>query len=84
MCSFRLVAHIVDFVVTSRKRERLIVLDVVLRRVIRSGVNVNSMPALKIIMWNTVEYVQSFPVISLSTSMIQNTDRGVHSHGLDS
>ena len=77
-------AHIVDSVITTKRKENLIALAVELGRDILSGVNANSMLVLRIIRLNTVDYAKNFHVTYLSTSMIQNMDREVCSRGLDS
>jgi hypothetical protein len=78
------VVHIVDSVITTKRRECPIVLDVGFTRDILSGVIANSMLALKITRLNTVDYAKNFHVTCLSINMIQNMDGRVHSRGLDS
>jgi len=78
-----LVVHTVNSVITSKRKEFPIVLDVELTRGILSGVPANSMHVLKITRLNTVDYAKNFHVTYLSISMIQSTDRRVHSQGLD-
>ncbi len=77
-------AHIVDSVFTIKRKKCPVVLDVGLMRDIPSGVIANSILVLEIMKLNTVDYAKNFHVIYLSTNMIQNMDRRVHSQGLDS
>ena len=72
-------AHIVDSVLTARKKEHPIALDAGPTRVIRSGVTANFMLVLELMKLSTVDYAENFHVISSSTNMIQNTDRRAHS-----
>jgi len=78
------VAHIVDSVSTTKRKKCPIVLDVALIKDILSGVIADSMLVLEIMRLNTVEHAKNFYVIYLSTNMIQNMDRRVHSQELDS
>ncbi len=77
-------AHIVDSVSTTKRKKCPIVLDVALIKDILSGVIADSMLVLEIMRLNTVEHAKNFYVIYLSTNMIQNMDRRVHSQELDS
>ena len=79
-----LVVHTVNSVITSKRKECPIVLDVGLTRGILSGVPANSMHVSKITRLNTADYAKNSHVPYLSTSMIQSMDRRVHSQGLDS
>ena len=80
----RLAVHTVDFVVTTKGKEGPIALDVVLTRVILSGVIANSTLVPKATKLNTVDSAKNSHVTYLSTNLIQNMDIEVHSQGLGS